>query len=100
MAQVNATLIVHVIGGHVLEANLIVNAVSRSPYCCYDKGSRRDRIRHVRTNLYHLAEVFVTGNKELLAFGRVAVFCRIDFLVRAVNAYPHPRPQDSATVWA
>src|SRR2546425_1694003 len=74
MAQVNATLIVHVIGGHVLEANLIVNAVSRSAYRCHDIGSRRDRIRYVRTHLHYLAKVFVTGDEELLSLRRHAVF--------------------------
>src|SRR5258708_20225730 len=89
MAQVNATLIVYVIGGHVLEANLIVDAVSRSAYRCHNIGSRRDRIRYVRTHLRHLPEVFVTGDEELLSLSPVAVFRSIDSLLCAITTHAH-----------
>src|SRR5215472_18634643 len=99
MAQIDAALKVHVIRCHILQANLIVQAVSWSPHCGHDVSSRPDRIRHIRADLDYPAEVFMTGNEELLSLRRVAVFRGIDFLVRAINAYPQHLHKYTLPIW-
>src|SRR6266705_3868406 len=99
MAQVDAALIVHIIGGHVLETNLIVNAMPWAAHGCYNIRSWSNSIWHMWANLHHLAKVFVTGNEVVIALRCHAIRCLIDFLVCAVNAYSQYLHQYALPIW-
>jgi hypothetical protein len=87
--QVDAALAVRLVGGHVGEADPVVDSVSRTP-------DRRHHViagynvANVRPDLEHAPEGLVARHQEVVALGRRPVLGVVDLLVRPV----HPDPQD------
>ena len=69
MPQINTLLIVHIIGRHILQANLVIDAVAWPANGCHNIGSWPNRIGYLWANLYNLTEVFVADDKEVRAPG-------------------------------
>src|SRR5258706_164242 len=87
MKQVYAALVIHIIGGHILQANLVVDAVAGTAYGCHDIGSWSNSVRDIGANLHHTSKVLVTGDEEVAALRCLAIFGFIDLFIGAINAH-------------
>ncbi len=85
--RIDAALKIDIIGGHVLQADLVIDTLSRAAYTCHDIRSRSNGIRNMWTDPHHLAKVPVTRDEEVTALRGHAVFGLIDFFIGAVNAH-------------
>jgi hypothetical protein len=85
VAQIDAALKVRIIRRHVVGADQVVDARTRTAYRC-DHIIARLQFRHVRTDSFDLAKTFVTDHQKIVALRGLPILCRIDFLVGAVNA--------------
>ena len=86
MEQVDSALVVDVVRGEVLEADLPIDARAGPTDARDDVSTGHDRIGHVRPDLLDDAEVLVADDQEVGARRGCTVLGGVDLLVRAVDA--------------
>ena len=98
MTQVDSTLVVCVVRGHVICADLVVERSAWAP----DSGDNviaTLQLGHVLPNFLNNSERLM-AYREIVKSGRgCAVFCCIDFLVGAIDADAQDLHQYTATIW-
>jgi hypothetical protein len=97
MPQIDATLVVLVISGHILQADLIVQAVTRTP----DRGNHVvawPEEGDVGADGFDPSESFVTDHEEVVPGWRLTVFRGVDLAIGPVDAHAEHAHQDAASV--
>ena len=97
MAQVDAALEVDVVGGHIVLADGVIDAVSRAT----DGGDdvvARSQPRDVRSDPLHPAETLVTDDQEVVALRGLTILGGVDLLVGSVDSHTKNCDQHSAPV--
>jgi hypothetical protein len=84
MAQVDAALVVDVVGGHVIGADQVIDTLA-GPAHGGDDIVVGSQFGHVRAYGFHAAEAFVADDQEIVSWRGGAVFGRVDFLVGTVH---------------
>ena len=97
MAAADAALEVHLVRGHVVGTDLVVDAGASASHGRNDVVTRRD-LAHVRTDGLHSAEVFMADRQKVVAVRSGAVFAGIDLLIGAVDAAAQQAHQHPAAV--
>ncbi len=97
--QVDAPLEIHVVGGHVLQADQVIEAVAGSAHRRDDVVPGLDGTWDVEANLVHLTEVLVPGDEEVRPLWRLRILGLVDLPVSAVHANAQHPHQDTAPVW-
>lgn len=86
VAQVDTALEVGIVGGHVISADLVVDAGPRPAHSGHHVVARLE-FRDFRTYCFHSSKAFVTGDKEIIPLRRRAVLSCVDLFIRAVHSY-------------
>src|SRR5262249_4525513 len=85
MAQVDAALVVDIVRGHVVGADLVVDTVTRPTHGGHDVVART-KLSHVGPHGFYPSEALVPDDQEVISRGRCPVFRGVDLLVGSVNA--------------
>src|SRR5215510_11125015 len=96
VAQVDPTLEVGVVRGHVVRPDQVVDARARATNGGDDIVARPN-LRHVRPDGLDLPKALVSDDQEVESSGRRTVLGRVDFLVGTVDADAEYLDQDAAT---
>ena len=96
MPEIDAAFKICVICGHVVGADQVVNALSRTADCC-DNVITRLELCNIFSDCFHLSEALMAKHQEFVSRWRRTVFGSIDFLVGAIHAdaqylYQHTPP--------
>src|SRR6266853_3274427 len=94
MPQVDAPFEIGIVGGHILQPDLIVDAET-GPTDHRDHVVAGRKLGHVRTDLLDLAKALVADDQEVEAVRGGAVLRGIDLFVRSVDADTQNPHQDS-----
>jgi hypothetical protein len=86
VTQVDAAFEILAVGGHVLQADRVVEARAGTPDRRDDEVAGPDE-GHVRPDRLDLAETLVTDHEEVIAAGRGPVLGGVDLTVRAVDTH-------------
>src|SRR5690242_8576729 len=98
VAQVDAALVVDVIGGHVIGSDKVVDALTGATYGGDDVVAGL-HFGDIRPDSFHLSETFVADDEKVVSGRCCAVFRSIDLLVGTIDADAENFYQDSAAVW-
>ena len=93
----DAALEVFVVGGHVVGADLVVDAAAGPPHRG-DHVIAGLELGDVGADRFHLPEALMSDHEKVVAVGSGAVFGGIDFLVGAVDADLQDADQHAASV--
>src|SRR6185437_15900983 len=94
--QVDAALVIDLVGGHVLQTNLVVDALAGAAHAGDDKHAGPDGAGHVGANADHLPKVFVAGDEKVGAIRRLPILGLVDFAVGAIDAHAQHLDQHAA----
>jgi predicted amidohydrolase len=97
VAEVNPALIIRIVGGHIVRADLIVDTLT-GPANRRDDIIARLKVRDVWTDSFHTPKALVTEDQEVISWRRGAVFRSIDLLVGTINANPQDFDENSAAI--
>src|SRR5437763_16770092 len=84
--QIDATLVVDIVRGHVVGADHVVDTAAWATNRGDDVVTGLE-FGNVRPNLFDATETFMPDDEELVSWRGGAVFRRIDFFVGSVHAY-------------
>ena len=96
MPEVDAALVVFVVGRHVVGPDQVVEAAAGPPHG-RDHIVSGPQLGHVVANRLDPAEVLVPGHEKRTSFRRLPVFPGVDLLVRAVHSAPQQTHQHPST---
>src|SRR5208283_3260622 len=96
--QVDAPLVIGVVGGHIVRADQVIDARTRAAYRGHDVVARL-QLRGIRTDSFHLAETLMADDQKIVSWGRCTVLGSVDFFVGSVNDYAQNFDQHTAAVW-
>ena len=99
MSQIDAALVIDLVGGHVLQANLIVDAAAGAAHAGDDKHAWPNGGGHVGANADDLPKVFVAGDEEVGPLRRLPILGLVDFAVSAIDAHAQHLDQYAAPAW-
>jgi hypothetical protein len=95
--QVDAALVVRLVGGHVVGADPVVDAVTGPTHRSYHVVAGF-KIPYVGPDLQHAPERLVTGDQDIVALGCHAVLGIVDLLVCPVHAYAQHLDEDPPAI--
>ena len=98
MQQVDPALVVDVLRREVLEADGSVKRRIRPAHARDNVAAQADRVRHIRPDLEHAAEVLVADDQEVVARRSRAVLAGVDLLVGAVDADAQDLDPDATSI--
>ena len=98
VTQVDAALVVDVVGGHVVGADEVVNTLAGAAHGGDDIVAGL-HFGDIRPDRFDLAKAFVADDEVIVSGRRCAVFGGVDFFVGAVNADAQNFYQYAAAVW-
>ena len=98
MAEIDATLEVGVVGGHVLQADPVVDARSWAPYGRYNVVACLE-VRNLWSCLLDHAEALMPDDQVVVTGWRRAVLGGVDLLVGTVDADTENLDEHAAAVW-
>jgi hypothetical protein len=97
VAEVDSSLVVDVLTGHVVLADLIVEAAAGAADRRHHIIARHE-LRNVVADFQHPAETFVTDHEKVVTGRRLAIFRCVDLFVRAIDADAQHLHQDATSV--
>src|SRR4051812_6508928 len=98
MKQIDAALIVDVVGCHVIRTDEIVNTVSGAANGGHDVVSGLE-FRHVGTDCLDTTKAFMSGYEKVITCGRGAIFGGINLFVSAIDTDAEHLDEHPSTIW-
>ena len=97
MQQIDAALVVGIVGGHVVGADEVVDTLAGPAYGRYHVIAGL-QLADIGADFFHHTKAFVAGDQKIVAFRRRAILCRIDLFVSAIHAHAQHAHQHSAPI--